>query len=473
MAMTLLLLWATLMCQEPEPLKQEALRHVDTLRPRIEETCDLLWEWAEPALQEHKSAAHLKGVLKAAGFRIESGVAGLPTAFVASWGTGSPVLGILAEYDALPGVSQAATTERRALVKDGAGHGCGHNVFGAGSLGAALALRQVMADHGLSGTIRLFGCPAEETGVGKLFMARAGVFDGLDACLHWHPGLQTLTDTKTWLSVNSFTVEFYGQAAHAALDPWNGRSALDAVEVMTTAVNLYREHIRPEARIHYVIADGGRVPNVVPDYAKVWFYVRDPAKNRVDVMYKRLQEMAEGAALATATTHKVVLKSGLNGILHNQPLIDAIQANLVRVGAPSWDEKETAFARGVQESVGVPVEGLSEVIEPLQPIGSLVLSGSTDVGEVSLITPLAGFWVTSAGRGLPWHSWASTACHGTTIGHKSALVAAKVMACTGVDILVDQDLRERSRAAFRRGTGGLPYISPLPADTPAPTVGQH
>ena len=428
-----------------------------------------LWDLSETALREERSAELLTKALEAEGFSVETAVAGMPTAFVASWGEGRPVVGVLAEYDALPGVGNAAVPERSPR-EDGvtAGQGCGHNLFGAASVVGAIAAKRGMEEGGLVGTIRLYGTPAEETVVGKVHMARDGLFDDLDAAIDWHPGTETKTRNQPARAMNSFTVEFFGQAAHGARDPWNGRSALDAVELMNYGVNLMREHVEPTARIHYVIPEGGDAPNVVPEYAKVWYYARGTDRRAVQGYYDRILKIAEGAALATETTHEVSLITGVHECLANRPLQEAVQANLELVGGPEYSEKEQAFARQLQRNLEIEEKGFVGEIEPLADELQPPDGGSTDVCEVSHIAPEVGFSVTTAAAGIPWHSWAATACHGTSGGLKGAVVAAKVIALTATDMLADPDLLAAARKDFLERSGGEPYRSPIPADQPPP-----
>ncbi len=451
------------------PQKQAALDEAEALAPDIRNMAMSLWTYAETALLETQSAALLAGILQAEGFAVEQGVAGMPTAFVASYGSGRPVVGILAEYDALPGVGNAPVP-RRAPRPDAvtSGHGCGHNLFGAASVGAALALKRAMDAQGLAGTVRLYGTPAEETVVGKVSMAKAGLFDDLDAVLEWHPGDDTKVRNQPGRAMNNFEVEFFGQAAHAASDPWNGRSALDAVELMNYAVNLMREHVRPTTRIHYVIPRAGEAPNVVPEYAKAWYYVRDVDRPSVERWYAWILQIAEAAALGTRTEHKVFLVTGVHEYNLNRPLQAALQQNLEIVGPPVFTDEEQAFARELQRFLEIEEQGFDAEIGPLAETPEPPSGGSTDVAEVSYITPTAGFSVTTAAADVPWHSWATTACHGTEAGVKGAVVAAKVLALTGVDLLTDAALREAAQAFFLEKTGGKPYVSPLPADQAPP-----
>jgi aminobenzoyl-glutamate utilization protein B len=452
-----------------DALRVQALIEVDETRETIDRIATTLWNYSETALLEHRSAAFLIDILEASGFRVTSGVADMPTAFVAEFGQGGPVIGILAEYDALPGVGNAAVPRRQART-DGvsSGHGCGHNLFAAASVGGAVALSRVLSRESLPGTIRLFGTPAEETLVGKVYMAKAGVFDNLDAVIDWHPSTRTGVRNQPGRAMNSFEVEFFGQAAHSSADPWNGRSALDAVELMNHGVNMMREHVNPTARIHYVIPSGGEAPNVVPEYARVWYYVRGVNREEVGKFYERILRIAEAAAMATETTHKVTLISGVHEYLLNRPIQEALQKAFELVGPVEFTEEEQQFARSLQDHLGVERKGYDAEIKPLSDTLEPVEGGSTDVAEVSYLAPTAGFQLTTAAAGVPWHSWATTACHGSSAGTRAAVVAAKVIAATGVDLLVDADLIARARKSFRDATEGKPYVSPIPADQAPP-----
>ena len=459
--------------QASKRLKESVIDQVDSIEPLIEEMAIRLWDYSELALLETRSADLLVNILDEAGFKTQTNVADMPTAFVATYGTGSPVVGILAEYDALPGVGNQAVSQRKPR-SDGvtSGHGCGHNLFGAASVGAAIALKELIEEEGLNGTIKLFGTPAEETVVGKVYMAKAGIFDGLDAVLEWHPGGTNEVRNQPGRAMNSFEVEFFGQSAHASADPWNGRSALDAVEMMNYGVNMMREHVRPTARIHYVIPAAGDAPNVVPDYSRVWYFVRDINRTEVGKYYNRILKIAEGAALATETTHKVHLITGVHEYLLNRPLQEALQRNLELVEAPQYTEAEQEFARSLQRITGKEEKGFNDKIKPLPDEPGEVEGGSTDVADVSWIVPTAGFRVTTAAEDAPWHSWATTACSGTRAGRKGAVVAAKVIATTGVDILTNPTLVRKAKAFFLEATEGKPYQSPVAADQKPPIVSE-
>jgi len=453
--------------QNLSELKAYSLEEAKKLETQTHEICQKLWEYSETALRETKSAELLINILEDEGFTIEKNVAGMPTAFVAKYGSGSPKIGILAEYDALPGVGNSATPFRQKR-EDGitSGQGCGHNLFGAASVNAAIAIKRTLKNKNVSGTLYVYGTPAEETVIGKTYMAKEGIFDDLDAVLEWHPGRETESGYGKTLAMNNFEVEFYGQAAHGAADPWSGRSALDAVELMNFGTNLMREHIHPTTRIHYVIPNGGDVPNVVPEYAKVWYFVRDTSRADVDFYYDRLLKIADGAATATFTSYKVTLLTGVHEYNLNEPLIMAIQENLLFVGPPIFTEEEQAWGRELQKSTDKAMIGFDTVItkvpsnwKSLNPSG-----GSTDVAEVSYIAPTAGFTVTTAPKGVPWHSWATTASHGTLAGKKGADVATKVLTLTGIDLFTNENLLKEAKEYFLIQTGGKPYQSPIPAD---------
>ena len=449
--------------------KKVVLDQVEGLAEENRQIAMDLWEYSEIALQEERSAELLASYLESEGFQIERGVSGMPTAFVASWGHGRPIIGILAEYDALPGVGNAAVPERSPR-EDGvtSGQGCGHNLFGAASATGAVALKRTMGKVGISGTVRFFGSPAEETVVGKVFMAREGLFDDMDAVLDWHPSDETKTRNDPGQAMNSFTVEFFGQAAHGAYDPWNGRSALDGVELLNYGVNMMREHIEPTARIHYVIPNGGDAPNVVPEYAKVWYYVRDLNRESVEGYYQRILKIAEGAALATGTTHEVTLITGVHECLMNRPIQEAIQANLELAGDAGFTTEDQAFGKKLQRFLEIEEEGFVGEVQPLKDEIEPATGGSTDVCEVSFIAPQAGFSIATAAAGIPWHSWATTACHGTSAGVKGAQAAARVLALTGIDLLTDPDLLAAAKKDFQERTGGEPYASPIPAELEPP-----
>ena len=449
--------------------KQSALDHATALEDMVGQMSAQLWDFSEIALEEHQSSAYLAGQLEAEGFSVERGVAGMPTAFVASWGSGRPILGVLAEYDALPNIGNAIEP-RRTGRDDGHihGQGCGHNLFGAASVAAAIAIKRMMADHGTAGTVRLYGTPAEETVVGKVYMARDGLFDDLDASIVWHPGQKTAVTNNRARALNNFEVSFRGQAAHGAADPWNGRSALDAVELMNHGVNMMREHIEPSARIHYVIPNAGEAPNVVPEYAMVWYYVRDTTRVVVEENYRWILDIAAGAARMTRTEHESFLITGVHPYTLVRPLQEAMQANLERVGPPDFNEADQQFARELQGFLEMETSGLRDTIDHLAAAAERADGGSSDVAEVSYITPTVEFSVTTAAEHIPWHSWATSASHGTAGAVKGAQVAAKALALMGAELILDADLLRRAKEAHAAETGGEPYRSAIPAGQAVP-----
>lgn len=435
---------------------------VEGVRPTIERLANELWQLAEISLQEVKSAQLIINILQVEGFTITSkGTAGVPTAFIAEWGAGSPILGVLAEYDALPGLGNEPVPYREAR-KDHitSGHGCGHNLLGSAAIGAALALKNLMSEQHIPGTLRLYGCAAEETEGAKVYMARAGLYDDLDAALHWHPGPEAGVSNYRSAATNSIRIEFFGKTAHAGGSPWLGRSALHAAELFSHGVNLMREHVEPTARIHYVVESGGEAPNVVPDYARIRLYVRDIDRAHVQASTTWLQQIAEGAALATQTRTQALVYSGLYDLLPNQPLATRMQTHLERIGVPDYTAEEIAFAREIQQNFGVEARGMATAPKPL--VADTVAFGfSTDVGDVSWNTPTMGCGMPTMPLGVTVHTWAATACHGTSIGLKGAINAARVLAASGIDILIDPELRQAARADFERRVQGKPYVSPL------------
>jgi len=467
---TLIILPASLgLSQDMPPARQAAIDAVGKLEAQVRHLSLELWNYSETALREHKSASLLSDVLEQEGFKVQRNVGGMPTAFIATYGTGRPIIGILAEYDALPGVGNEAVP-RREPRKDGitSGQGCGHNVFGAASACGAIAVKRTMEARGISGTIRLYGCPAEETLVGKVYMAKAGVFDDLDAAIDWHPSDENGVKNNPGLAMNNFEVEFFGQSAHGAVNPWDGRSALDAVELMNYGVNLMREHVEPTTRIHYVIPAAGDAPNVVPNYAKVWYYARDVNRESVERLYERILKVAKGAAIATETTHKVTLLTGCHEYLLLRSLQERLQEHLETVGPPQFTDEEQQFGRTLQQSLGIAEEGFDDMIMPLDPEPEAPFGGSTDVAEVSWITPTVGFRMATTAQDVPWHSWAVTACQASDAGIRGAVTATKLIAVTGVDLLTDAELLKKAKAEFAEKTGGQPYKSPVPDDQPVP-----
>ncbi len=449
------------------PNKKSVIQSVDTHSQEMIGISDKIWAAAETAFNEKESAKLLADYAEANGFKVERGVAEIPTAFVATYGSGKPVIGILGEFDALPGLSQKANPTKDPLKAGEPGHGCGHNLFGTASLGAAISVKELIASGKLKGTVKFFGTPAEEKFFGKLWMIRAGLFNDVDVVLDWHPGAETQTAVQRGLSLVDFIVEFNGQAAHAAADPWNGRSASDALELYTNGINYYREHIKPTVRVHYHIQDGGQVVNVVPDYSRLWVRVRDVNRDGVNVVYERIQKMAEGAAIMANVDYKISLVSGIYEVMVNRTGSAYIQKNLEALGPITYTEAETAFAKKIQESTGKPQVGLYSKVEPMEETLDNAGGGSTDVGDVSWVVPTLRLSVATAPIGTPWHSWAVVACGGMSIGHKGMLQASKVLSMTMVDLFEDPAKVEAVKAEFKKTKGDHVYKGWIP-DGPPP-----
>ncbi|MGS2739408.1 amidohydrolase [Sinomicrobium sp. M5D2P17] len=449
------------------PAKKAVIGSVEAHEKELITISDKIWAHAETAFDETESSKLLADYAEANDFTVERGVAGMPTAFVATYGSGSPVIGILGEFDALPGISQKAQPEKEPLEEGKPGHGCGHNLFGTGSLGAAIAIKELMAEGKLKGTIKFYGTPAEEKFFGKLWMAREGLFSDLDVCLDWHPSAETMANVQSSLALVDFIVEFYGQAAHASADPWNGRSAADGMELYTTGLNFLREHVKPTVRIHYHIQDGGQVVNVVPEYARVWTRVRDTKRDGVMEVYERVKKIAEGAAMMAGVEYKISLVSGLHEVLVNRTGGAIMQKNLELLGSITYTEEETAFAKKIQEATGKPLVGMDSEIRPLEETLEHPGGGSTDVGDVSWVVPEIRLGVTTAPKDTPWHSWAVVACGGMSIGHKGMSYAAKVLAMTALDLFEDPEKVEGVKKEFRERKGDSEYKAILP-DGPPP-----
>ncbi|MBN2289720.1 MAG: amidohydrolase [Candidatus Glassbacteria bacterium] len=432
--------------------------------------------WAHPELGELEtySSGRLAGLLEGQGFEITRDVAGLPTAWVASFSNGpGPVIGYLAEFDALPGLSQAAGgTERKPLVAGGTGHGCGHNLLGTASAFAALGVRQAMIQHKLPGTVKVFGCPAEETLVGKVYMTREGVFDGVVAMLGWHPGGNNAVTYKSSLAMTSLKFRFHGRTAHGAGDPHHGRSALDAVELMSAGVNYMREHVIDKARIHYVITNGGGAPNVVPDIAEVWYYVRAPKTEDQRPILEWVRQIAEGAAMMTRTRLEEELLTSGYEVLLNDPLAELLQENLEEVGPPLFDESDWEFARGLSRSFDEPDSVLLDTtvaeLEIVPPDEWGWGGGSTDDGDVSWNVPYGRITTACFVKGSPGHSWQVVSCSGSQTGFKGMLTGARVLAGAGVDLLQQPKWIERAREDFVKKLAGRTYQCGVPDSLPPP-----
>ncbi len=431
---------------------QAVLDGVDARYDQTAAIAKQIWDWAEVGYQEEKSSGLLQSTLKDAGFAIEQGVAGIPTAFVASYGSGGPILAVLAEFDALPGINQDASPDRSPIEGKHAGHACGHNLFAAGSVGAALAIRDWLEKTGTPGTIRLYGTPAEEGGSGKVYMVRDGLFDDVDIALHWHADDENSASASTSLANRSAKFRFHGVSAHAAGAPERGRSALDGVESFDYMVNMMREHVPQDARIHYVITSGGVAPNVVPDFAEVFYYVRHPDAEGVEEIWARLEDAARGAALGTGTTVDWEIIHGNNPLLVNETLAKMMDSKLREVGGITYTPEEEAFAEEIYKSFSKPGLPLGSENE-IQPYEVSLGYGSTDVGDVSYAVPTVGLRTATWVPGTSAHSWQATAASGMTIGYKGAQVAAKTLTLAAIELYKDPKLRKAARVEFDAARG--------------------
>lgn len=437
--------------QAGEPL----LQRVDDYAPQIIRMADQMWEQPELGYLETKSSELMQEELKAQGFQVEAGVAGMPTAFVATAGKRSkgPVIALLAEMDALPGMSQAAEPQKRAIAGQDSGHACGHNLFGAGVVGAAVALKEWLDSSGTDGEIRVLGTPAEEGGSGKVYMVRDGLFDDVDVALHWHPSSSNTASQSISLANISGKFRFSGLASHAAMAPERGRSALDGVESLNYMANMMREHVPQETRIHYIISNGGgSAPNVVPAAAEAYYYVRHPDPVIVREVFQRLHDAAEGAALGTGTTFEFEQTGGVFSLLPNDTLGKVMHASLEQVGGVQYTPADTAFAQEMQQHLDKKVDiAQAAEIEPYSVDGDGF--GSTDVGDVSWAVPTVGMGAATWVPGTPAHSWQAVAASGMDIGHKGAVVAAKALSLTAQRLFSDPDLVQQAQEEFdgRRG----------------------
>lgn len=437
--------------------KKAVVASIEKHREALVKISDSIWALAETAFNESESSRILADYAEKNGLTVTRGVADIPTAFTATYGSGSPVISILGEFDALPGISQKASPVKEPLEPGAAGHGCGHNMFGTASLGSAIAIKELMDAGEIKGTVKFLGTPAEEKYFAKVWMVKAGLWDDVDVNISWHPSAGIEADVQSGLSLIDFIVEFHGQTAHASVDPWNGRSASDALELYTTGINYYREHIQPSSRIHYHIQDGGQVVNVVPDYAKLWVRVRDPKRKVMLPTYERVRAMAEGAAIMANVDYKISLVSGIYETLVNRKGGEIMQQNLQLLGPISYTEEETAFGKAIQKATGKAEVGMDSQIYPLRETEETPGGGSTDVGDVSWNVPNINLGVTVAPKDTPWHSWAVVACGGMSIGHKGMAYASKAMAMTMVDLFENQKLIDAVKEEFKTRKGDEIY----------------
>jgi aminobenzoyl-glutamate utilization protein B len=440
---------------------------IEKTKPAIERMCAEVWQEAELSQEEVESAQIHIRELEAAGFKITSrGTSGYPTAFVAEWrqGKGGGKIGFLPEYDALPDLGNAPVSEQAPRSDNKtSGHGCGHNLLGAGCTGAAIALKGIMEQEGLAGTLRVYGCAAEENRGVKVLMARDGLFDDMDACLAWHSAPIALVGQIRTAATSQIQVEFFGKTAHAGFAPWEGRSALHALELFAHGVNLMREHVEPTTRIQYIFEAAGTAVNVVCDYSRLRMTIRDKDRSRVEAITAWARQLAEGAAMGTQTRERFEVPFGTWDLLPNGPLIERTYANMEKIGMPQWTEEEQSFARACQKNMKVPELGMATQLSPLSP-KEISVGGSTDVADVSWNAPTGVFVMPTFPLGVGLHTWPVTACGGMSIGLKGTMTAAAVMTATGYDLLTDAKLREAARADFEKRKGDVKYVSAVSQD---------
>jgi len=450
---------------------QQIAELVDRHSAQYAQASRAIWEYAELGYHEDKSSALLQRALQQAGFRVEAGVAEEPTAFIATYGHGSPIVAVLGEFDALPGLSQAAVPDRKPLAAAAPGHGCGHNLLGSGAALAAVALKEYMEKNGVAGTLRYYGTPAEEGGDGKVYMVRAGLFRDVDVVLHWHPADRNSVTNGGALAITSAKFLFHGIAAHAAFAPERGRSALDAVMLMGTGVEFMREHVPSNTRIHYIVSNGGAAPNVVPDTAELFLLARSPSLDTLDGIWGRIVKIGQGAAMMTETTLDVKIVGSDTNIIANDALAKVAQKNLEEVGGFRYTAGEKHFAEELQKSLpagGARDNDSTASVEPLRPFDPNEPAASTDVGDVSWNVPTIGFTAATFVPGVVPHTWQATACAGMSVGQKGMFVAAKALAMTGADLFSNPQLIQDAKKDFARQLAGKTYKSAIPSGQKPP-----
>ncbi len=465
--------------------QKDAWRWIEENQDHLIRTCDRIWQLAELGLLEYKTADLLAAEADQYGFTVERGIAGMPTAFLATWGAKPPVIGILAELDALPGLSQRPVPYEEPLAEGAPGHACGHNIYATSALAGAIALKTAMEEHNIRGTIKLFGCPAEETLVGKIWLVRDGYFDGVDAVLAHHPGSVNTASMASSNAMNSAKLHFYGKASHAAVSPEQGISALDAAELLNVGINYMREHVIDAARIHYVMEEGGGQPNIVPPYVRGWYYVRAPERDQVEYLFDWVLRIADGADMMARTTHRVELLSACYNKLPNRTLSELVVANMRRIGAPVHTPEELEFASALEKTVPqeLKLQVLRNEARPRwqEMAGSLfdervldpwdegrASKGSTDVSDVSWVAPTVEFSTVACTLATSYHSWQLAAQAGMSIGHKSLLFSSKVIAATALELVGEPTVLQETKEEWRRRLGGRVYTSPVPADHQPP-----
>jgi aminobenzoyl-glutamate utilization protein B len=451
---------------QSSPAHKQVLQLVDDNAANWKQVSKEIWGYAELGYHEEKSSTLLQTQLKSAGFAVKSGVADEPTAFIASYGQGKPVIAILGEFDALPGLSQQTVPDRDPVVANAPGHGCGHNLLGSGAALAAVAVMKYMQANHIAGTLRYYGTPAEEGGSGKVYMVRDGLFKDVDVVLHWHPADRNAVNNGGALAVDSAKFTFHGIAAHAAMAPDRGRSALDAVMLMGNGIEFMREHVPSATRIHYIISKGGVAPNIVPDLAQMDLMARNPSNTTLTGIWDRILKIAQGAALMTGTTYEVTDIGSDANIVGNDALAPVAQKNLEEVGGFTLDDSQKEFALKLQKTLGidtVPDLDQTDVIQPLRPVDLNAPSASTDVGDVSWTVPTIGFGAATFVPGVAAHTWQATASAGMSIGQDGMVIASKALALTAIDLFTRPELIVAAKADFDRKLTGKTYQSPIPA----------
>ncbi|MEI7629161.1 MAG: amidohydrolase [Bacteroidota bacterium] len=447
-------------------IKEEAAINIQSNYELYKKVALDIWNYAESGFKENKSSALLQSTLRENGFTVDAGIAGMPTAFVASYGSGKPVIALLAEFDALPGLSQDSSSIKSPITDKINGHACGHHLFGAGSVASAIAIKTLLKEGKIKGTIKLFGSPAEEGGGGKVYLVRAGLFNDVDIALHWHPSARNAVTFSSALAYKSAKFRFHGISAHASASPERGRSALDAVESMDYMVNMMREHIPQETRIHYVITNGGKAPNVVPDFAEVFYYVRNPERALVESIFDRVVKTAEGAAIGTETKMDYEVIDGTHDLLINKTLALNMQANLEKVGGITYTPDELIFGKQLQSTFSGKIPSLdsASIIKPLE---SEKNQGSTDVGDVSYVVPTVGLTTATWIPGTPAHSWQAAACGGKDMAIRATVLAAKALTYTAIDLFLDPVLISKAKEEFKLSIGDYQYKALLGDRKPA------
>jgi aminobenzoyl-glutamate utilization protein B len=465
--------------------KECAFDWIENNKNSIIEISDKVWEFAELGLVESRSSALLADELEKNGFKVIRGIAGMPTAFVATWGEGKPVIGIMGEYDALPGLSQKKVPWQESLEQGKPGHGCGHNIHGSSGTAAVIAVKNAMEKHKIKGAIKFFGCPAEENFSGKVYMVRDGYFNDVDAVISHHPSTMNEASLQSSLAINSVKFHFYGKASHAGASPEQGRSALDAVELMNIGVNYLREHIIQDARVHYIVEKGGDQPNIVPPYARSWYYVRAPERDQMEFIYDWILDIAKGAAMMTRTELKTEFLEGSYNVVPNRTIAEFIVKNMQKIGLPKYSDEDLEFGEKIAKTITPEMKiaqlrkskrpGWERLVDKLiddevpDPWGEGEVShGSTDVADVSWQAPCVEFGTATWVLGTPAHSWQAVAQSGVGIGHASLIFAAKVMAATVIDLLTNSDALTKAKEEHRQRIGNKKYKSPIPPDHKPP-----